>query len=377
LQAGSNGILETIESANALYKDVKQTSDATIDSRLLVSAADLSYKKASQSAIGNATAAIDVDEFVSKCISFMQRGPAEEAEVPVNSTQQCGARLSGREGDDGEPGEDGDEGDPLDWEWLGRAACLPKNSRPALSGFLLGPLSVQKRVRQMTQRRARQERIDPTQAVRPNELQDEDLSTQETANLTQLCKSIRETLFEYQTVAESRAEAEMKSIGRENLTLDEAKDIMDRHGIADTGGIPLFRFCINPNSFGQTIENLFYVSFLIRDGFVGVHEDSDQLPTLRKSQNQPFTLPIFESPIPYARELLVRDSNIHRSIVCSDPHAPHEAQAKGIQKYQAVFSLDFETWEDLIDVYDIKTPMIKARDEEDAQARKGATAFWS
>jgi heme exporter protein D len=36
--------------------------------------------------------------------------------------------------------------------------------------LLLGPLSVQKRIRAVTQRRARQERLDPNQSVRPREL---------------------------------------------------------------------------------------------------------------------------------------------------------------------------------------------------------------
>ena len=33
-----------------------------------------------------------------------------------------------------------------------------------------------------------------------------------------------------------------------------------------TGKINLFRFIINPNDFGQSVENLFYLSFVIRDG---------------------------------------------------------------------------------------------------------------
>lgn len=214
-------------------------------------------------------------------MGFMRHGPGEDNASPATSTQRQRRGASGRRGDD-DVEEGGDEGDPFDWEWLGRAACFPKNSRPGLSGFLLGPLSVQKRSRQMTQRRARQERIDPTQAIRPNELQNADLEKKETANLTQLCASIHKTLSTLQTEGLEKVEKELSERSGE-VSEDEALEIMDKHGIADDKCIPLFRFCINPQSFGQTVENIFYVSFLIRDGFIGVSEDSNQLPTLRKS----------------------------------------------------------------------------------------------
>jgi non-structural maintenance of chromosomes element 4 len=44
--------------------------------------------------------------------------------------------------------------------------------------------------------------------------------------------------------------------------------------------VSLFDFAINPRSFGQTVENMFYISFLIREGNVKVVEDSDGLPLL-------------------------------------------------------------------------------------------------
>lgn len=42
LQAGNRGIVDTLQRANEIFVHVKQTSDATVDSRLLVNAADLS-----------------------------------------------------------------------------------------------------------------------------------------------------------------------------------------------------------------------------------------------------------------------------------------------------------------------------------------------
>lgn len=181
-------------------------------------------------------------------------------------------------------GDDSDnEDDVLNWDWLGRQACFPNNLRPSLPGFLLGPLSVQKRVRQVTQRRARQERVDPSQAIRPQQLKAGDLAKQETSNLTVLCTEILDLLETTRMERERRANEELNAMGGEEVPQDIALEVMEKHGIANDGGIPIFRFCVNPRSFGQTVENLFYVSFLIRDGNIGLAMDINDLPTLRKS----------------------------------------------------------------------------------------------
>jgi hypothetical protein len=61
---------------------------------------------------------------------------------------------------------------------------------------------------------------------------------------------------------------------------EEQTRIMHQHGLRSTGGIDLMRFVVNPKSFGQTIENMFYVSFLVRDGRVKIDFDEFDLPAL-------------------------------------------------------------------------------------------------
>ncbi|PYH48950.1 non-structural maintenance of chromosomes element 4 family protein [Aspergillus saccharolyticus JOP 1030-1] len=321
MQAGNSGIRSTIEKANELFRGVKQTSDATIDSRLLVSAADLGYKKTAQLVLGDASAGIDVDEFVSKCITFMRQAPAETQSTVPSSTQHRRAAW---------PTEDDDEdnGDALNWDWLGRAASFCSNSRPSVPGFLLGPLSVQKRTRQQAVRRVR-ERIDPSRAVAPQDLQDKDLDRQETSNLTTMCGSINKLLAKTQNNGQDTVERQLSELQAEP-SQEMLQRVMAENNVADDGGVPLFRFCINPKSFGQSVENLFYVSFLVRDGLIGISVDSRGLPTLHAAK----------------------------------PHAPSEAQKKGVQKHQAIFTLDFETWHALIEAYAIDECIIPHREEE-------------
>ncbi len=40
-------------------------------------------------------------------------------------------------------------------------------------------------------------------------------------------------------------------------------------------GIPFFQWLINPGDFGQSVENMFYTSFLVREGKARVGFDDD------------------------------------------------------------------------------------------------------
>jgi hypothetical protein len=62
---------------------------------------------------------------------------------------------------------------------MARLAHLLRSHKAALPSWLpSGPLSMQKRIRAVTQRRARQERLDPNQSVRPRELDVADFQQQ-------------------------------------------------------------------------------------------------------------------------------------------------------------------------------------------------------
>lgn len=51
----------------------------------------------------------------------------------------------------------------------------------------------------------------------------------------------------------------------------------------------------------------------------------------------------------------------------SDPYPPLEAQKKGIQKHQLIWSLDFEIWQELVETFNIKESTIPHRNDEEFQ----------
>lgn len=270
----SSRLIELINQQNELMGKVKQTSDATVDARFLVEASDLAHKKATRLAFGDSSAVgVDIDEFVSKCISFMKNGRplGDDEEEPVSTQARRNRRHASASDDEAE-----DDGDALDWECLGRRACFPHNRRPAPPSFLLGPLSVEKRAKKTTVRVAKETIATQT---KPQTLEKEDLEQAgaSDANVVNQCGKIKKLLENYIKDA-------WTGIQQESEPTNEEEEIAayDRHGLESNGEISLFRFCFNPASFGQTVENLFYTSFLVKDGFVALDFDKDGLPTICK-----------------------------------------------------------------------------------------------
>lgn len=275
LDANNDGLKQTLLSADSIAGRVKQTGDATIDSRLLVSAADLSLKKVEKLTLGNSQLGVDVDHFIAKCMSFMRSAPG-------GSQSQRPAGTQGRSGRRGTQWENEDEdGDMLDWARLGTEACIPYCDRPPTIGFLLGPLSAAPRVKRTVTRRAPNQNRDLVE-TRPEVLKADDIKKDENANLTVLCHKINMRMREVKETLMDKAEAEANTFG-DNASEEDVKRILVKNGIDEEGNLNLFRFVVNPKSFGQTVENLFYVSFLIRDGTVGILMNEDGLPYLRRS----------------------------------------------------------------------------------------------
>lgn len=268
LHADNEGLKQTLLDADEILSGVKQTGDATVDSRLIANAADLSLKKIEKLTLGDTDRRVDIDHFVAKCMTFMRQGQASA------STQTHRRSI---QNDDNPDHDDPEAGDMLDWSHLGAFACQQHNSRPPIPGFLLGPLSLEKRARRVIQRRAPNANRDLVE-TQPEILRPEDIERSENSSLTFLCARIMERLRHAAAAGMDACEAE----AWEGITDEEVKMLMRKHGLDAEGGMDLFRFVINPRSFGQTVENMFYVSFLIRDGKAAITVDEDGLPFLCK-----------------------------------------------------------------------------------------------
>ena len=265
MAANSTGLQEAIVRQNVLFGSVKQTSEATMDSQMLVSAGDLAHKRTRRLNVSDNAQGIDLDEFVGKCISFMnpdgiQQEEEDEQEVTEN------------------------QGNALDWSFLGTHACFPYNVRPPTIGFLLGPLAAQKRVRQPTQRKARAKNArDNTEVVKARELKASDLQSQENTGLTQICLNVMSQFVDAQEDGVNLVSDFWEKKDRGQTTPEQEQDFDKYIWLMPDGGVNFFKFVIHPTDFGQSAENLFYIAFLIRDDHVKIIFDKDSgLPSLRE-----------------------------------------------------------------------------------------------
>ncbi|CAK5281588.1 unnamed protein product [Mycena citricolor] len=254
-----------VRKADELFDKVKGPQEATLDSAFLLKASNMGAQKAR--AMKSGSGGFDVDDFVSKLARIMG-----------------GGRMSVDE--DGASSEEEGEVPALDWSRVGRMA-LSKSRRVPAIGFMLGPLSIEQKQRIVKQREKVEK--EAVQERRPQELKEEDIARSE----NETTKNV--------------------------LTLETILGQLD-------GPINLFTFVINPNNFAQSVENIFYLSFLIRDGKVAMETQEDG------------TVVIW---------------------ACEPPS--DEDYSAGLKKRQIVLEFDKATWQRAIDVFNITETKIPTR----------------
>ncbi|RDX45716.1 hypothetical protein OH76DRAFT_1486036 [Lentinus brumalis] len=265
-------VAAALKKANKLFKNVRAIKEATHDSALLVHISNFGATRAR--AMKSGSGAFDVDDFVARLITYMggrkPLAPIGDIDEEVVASEHDAA------------------GAPLDWERIARRA-LANSKRVPIMDFMLGPLSIEQRKRNIG-KRARLEK-NKEDMKKPQEIREEDITRSE----NETTKNV---------AALERILAGMKG---------EAVNI--------------FRLIINPHDFPQSVENLFYLSFLIRDGLCAfrIDEESGE-PTI---------------------------------MLCQQP--TQEEYAGGLVKNQMVMEFDMDTWKRAIEVFGITEPMIPQR----------------
>ncbi|THG98480.1 hypothetical protein EW026_g3715 [Hermanssonia centrifuga] len=247
---------------------VKGPGEATLDSSALM-AASMRHAVLARS-MKSGGGSFDVDDFVSKLIIFM------------------GGRHSVEEMPEDDEYDDNDDGNgaPLDWERIGWKA-VAKSHRVPVMDFMLGPLSIEQKQRAVGKRSKLEK--DKGSHKKPQELTEDDITRSEN---------------------------------------ETTKNVANLERILEEQGKPinLFRFIINPNDFGQSVENLFYLSFLIRDAKCSLDLETGE--------------PIL--------------------MLCEQPTAD-DYDGGELKKHQLVMELDMPTWRRAIEVFNIRQSTIPHR----------------
>lgn len=85
-----------------------------------------------------------------------------------------------------------------------------------------------------------------------------------------------------------------------------------------------FDFVVDPHSFPRTVENIFHVSFIIRDGFARIRLDQDRLPIIEPVNNE-------------ENEEIDQNTQIRN---------------------QGIIALSYRDWEEIVRTFEISEPVI-------------------
>uniref|UniRef100_A0A8C3PYR0 Non-structural maintenance of chromosomes element 4 n=1 Tax=Chrysolophus pictus TaxID=9089 RepID=A0A8C3PYR0_CHRPC len=275
LSSKSNRLTEALEEANQLFSGVSCAREAALDAQFLVLASNLGKEKANE--LRSEITTFDSLTFAEDLLTFMGINRTETEGNDSDSESMSGGYLPSNA-----------------WYKLGEEAEKYFRRAPSFH-YMLGSFKSEPPVPR--QRIERQRKAPGGEGKR--------------AMPAQLKK-----------MEESHQEATAKEVER-ILRLLQTHFRNDPHT-----PISFFDLVVDPNSFARTVENIFHVSFIVRDGLARIKLDDDKLPVIEPVQN-------------------VEERN-----------DDHSARARN----QVVISLSHEEWREIVETYEITEPMISPPD---------------
>ena len=229
-------------------------------------------------------------------------------------------------------GEDGSSSSYFDWHALGVEAGICFNAIPSRVTFLNGPLQDGQtyQVQQRQQRRPRQLQVEETaEEQRPETVQGNAASKQDADQLSAIEKSMKDL----GNVLKKRVDATYKENKRKLLDEYGDQEIpkavtkkLKKYGVE----ICALQFLINPESFTQTVENIFHYSFLIKKGSAAISLRETKLADGEASTSNA----MFGAPGPVVK-------------YCT------ENKERTVLPRQAILTLTMKDWRDLCRAYNI------------------------
>jgi len=277
-EGGLEAAREHLEKINAAFKERQRikSDNKTIevyDSRNLVDGGDLMDIALRNIKLGTTGGVLNVEDFTKRMKTFMLRSSIQ---------------IDGEEDDPEKYYDSQHEFRKFNWFQLG-TFLYSRGNRAPTTNHLLGPLEIEKKIRQFKARVVDRPVGDIVTAEKVSGDDINGQSTNQTPNAVQECyKYFRE-----------RAKGQK---------------------------INIFRFFINPFSFSQSVENMFYTSFLIRDGRLELGEDEEGYPTISDLP------PLPSDPKEREKEMMERREKPSNHII---------------------FQLEYDSWKNLIEKLNI------------------------
>ena len=148
----------------------------------------------------------------------------------------------------------------------------------------------------------------------------------------------------------------LKATGDETTTrVAEIDELLhDRLGEPDNGqSMGFFECIVNPRSFSQTVENMFHLSFLVKEGNVALQHDADGLPRLCVCGLLCFCgVACASFFLSFFSALLTRSPFCSPRPVYTVPYDQKATQGHGLvaDRHQSVFTLQMDEYEEIIKV---------------------------
>uniref|UniRef100_A0A8B9FLT3 Non-structural maintenance of chromosomes element 4 n=1 Tax=Amazona collaria TaxID=241587 RepID=A0A8B9FLT3_9PSIT len=234
LSSKSDRLTEALEEANKLFSGVSSAREAALDAQFLVLASNLGKEKANE--LHSDMTTFDSLVFAEDLLTFMGINRIEVEENDSDSESISGYLPSDA------------------WHKLGEETEKYFRRAPSFH-YMLGSF-----------------KSDPPVPRQRIERQKKATGTEEKRAMPAQLKKMEE----------SHQEATEKEVER-------ILGLLQTHFQNDPSTpISFFDLVIDPNSFARTVENIFHVSFIIRDGFARIKLDEDKLPIIGFAEKKDF-----------------------------------------------------------------------------------------